>query len=181
MNESVKRLLFGNQKQSLRQNEAISHFVEEYIGAGSVTDLVELRQMVMNNVAKAVEKFDAGEGVGLADKLFIEYIVGSDGLAAVQEHVPCSIKWKPVGDNGKVMFYLEPAGNVEGTAALNLSAQASKYESKESKKAASREDEAWELVRKMLSSIAPSMREELPTDDALAAIMVSKEYWRVHG
>jgi hypothetical protein len=185
MNEAIKKVLFGNQKQSLRQNEAIVNFVDEYLksfGYNSIDDTTTARHAIANTLSNLEGGFRHGEVARLEDKLFLEYILGVDGYEAVLSGVECRLGWKPAGDSGKIIFYVAPDdmnGEHDSSPLMSrLTLAEEKICSREGDKARSAEDEAWELVNKMNSMMPPSVRAELPQDDALAAILFSQQYWK---
>lgn len=182
MNENIKKVLFGNQKQSLKQNEAIVNFVEEFLDGSDFSTLESTRESILSGLEHLATV--AAEGTKLRrleDKLFVEYILGVDGRAAMEGKDPCKLMWKPVGENGKIVFYVEPTGSENlSDYSVRLSEEAKQLTSEQGEKAANKEDLAWELIQKILSVTPQAKRAELPKEDALAAILVSKEYWAVN-
>lgn len=182
MNENIKKVLFGNQKQSLKQNEAIVNFVEEFLLGSDFSTLESTRESIMSGLEQLANRAaKEGKLSRLEDKLFVEYILGVDGRAAMEGKDPCKLMWKSVGDNGKIAFYVEPTGSENlSDYSVRLAGEAKSITSEQGVKAANKEDLAWELIKKIMDMTPPAKRAELPKDDALAAILVSKEYWAVN-
>lgn len=189
MNENVKKVLFGNQRQALKQNEAIVNFIESYMMPTDLSTDVAVKEAILKNIEKLVDKIDKGGKLeNLEDKLFLEYILGVNGREILESHVPCEICTNYVGDHGKIAFYLNPLANV-GDVKTNPMALLKATRNAEThygsvnmkhKTAGEAEDAAWDLVQRIVRDIPPAKRSELPEDDALAAILCSKEYWAVN-
>ena len=180
MNEYVKKVLFGAQRQASKQNEAIVDLVEHYVGKENCTSEEKVVSGIMDKIA-IVDKLshDVGNKLTTADRVFITSILGKTGIAAIESGEDFDLRTEYVGTNGKVNFYLVPQGG-ESEVAMALKAEEDRRNSDAHREAVSKEDYADELIRKILSVTPPAKRAELPEDDARAALCVSKEYWSVN-
>ena len=190
MNECIKKVLFGNQKQSLRQNIAIVNFVEEYLSSAAQSYSLTTEERVCQAIEREVNFLcnNKPDQWFISDKLFLQYILGVEGWEAISHDVPGQVSRHDVGENGKVVFTYCPMGeqNIaewsedKRKAAFTARKENDSWNSEEKHKAASKEDEAWALVEKIVASVPPARREQVPEDDALAAVVLSQEYWRVN-
>lgn len=190
MNECIKRVLFGNQKQSLKQNEAIVNFVEDYLKAEHGESVVlTTEDKVSARITESLQCFADGslvETTVLTSKLFIQYTLGVEAWAAISAQVPGKIVKDENVVTGKVNFCYVPDVNLDlvlAPTALELAEKAREVgdysNSAESHKARTGESVAWELIEKIIAMCPPSERSELPADDSLAAILLSQSYWKV--
>lgn len=192
MNNCIKTVLFGNQKQSLRQNIAVVNFIEDFL-------VTEDKQCVLNTeeqVCQAIERkidflcsLTSLTGWLDSEKLFLQYILGMEGWDAISHDIPGKVERHAVGKTGKVVFTYCPSDVHDywpvpteevRSAALAAKKVNDSWACEEKREAASKEDEAWALVEKIVNSVPPARREQVPEDDALAAVMLSQEYWRVN-
>jgi len=190
MNNCIKKVLFGNQKQSLRQNVAIVNFVEEYLTSSDQPYSLNTEEQVCQAIEREVNFLcnNKPEAWYISDKLFLQYILGMEGWNAISQNVPGQVLRHEVGENGKVVFTYCPMGehsinewsDERRKAALIARKENDSWNSVNKNKAASKEDEAWALVEKIIKSVPPARREQVPEDDALAAVVLSQEYWRVN-
>lgn len=180
MNENLMRVLFGAQKQSLKQNVAICNFVEEYLdiseGMGE-SDIVKRITAELNDLKQEASSIEEWY---LSDKLFLQYMLGVNGCNAVMKGITGTIIASPIGENGKMSFEFD-CGDVnpatEDNLVRSLLVERSKNSCDDTKKARSLEDEAYALIKEMMDACPPNERCHLPEDDALAAILFSKAYW----
>lgn len=186
MNEAIKKVLFGAQKQSLKQNEAIVNFIEDYFCANGVPSVnTEQRaiEAIVDNLNDIIK--NVPEKWMIADKLFVEYVLGVNARQAIAAHVPGMIETHSVGENGKVVFSFSPQCAVDTDTwdedkrkyAAATRCESDSWNDSSKRKALSGEEEAWKLIQEIIDACPPSQRAELPTDDALAAILLSKTYW----
>lgn len=177
MNKEIQTVLFGAQKQSLRQNVAIVNFVEHVIAneQGSNVEEKILNKLQSIYEAGATSNYDEAD-------LFLQYIVGVDAYEEIKAQTKGVFVSHSVGDNGKVVFDFVPSEEVEVTDRVKNLVDAQKvWDDGAGKKAATAEDSAYELVRKIVGMCPPGVREELPQDDVLAAVVLSQQYWKVFG
>lgn len=160
MENEYQRLLFGAQKQGARQNEAVAAFVEAYMekkGKGP-EQLRNVLEATANNVA--VEN-----SATLEEQFFISYLLGTKAFAHIVSGNIVQITQTSVGDNGKVVFqYLDDGDTPDIDWELAV------------KKEESDEERAWRIVHQTLNSLPPAVRETLPADEPLAAVLALKEY-----
>lgn len=192
MNNCIKKILFGNQKQSLRQNIAIVNFIEDYLTSADSQYDLNTEEQVCQAIESEIEflrNIGSADEWTVSEKLFSQYILGMEGWDAILHDVPGDVERHAVGENGKVVFTYRPldvAGDVSAqteeahSAALAAKKVNESWTCEEKREAASKEDEAWVLIEKIVNSVPPARREQVPEDDALAAIMLSQEYWRVN-
>lgn len=187
MNEAIKKVLFGNQKQSLKQNIAITNFVEDYLVTSYPESALGDSEAVSTVISTALKELvdNPPEQWMLTDKLFVEYTLGVEAFEAISKGVAGDIRGTFPGDSGKVVFSFVPTGMTgESTedplmeVASRAKAVADSYVSDAHEKAATAEDKAWDLVREIIAACPPSQRAELPEDDVLAAVLLSESYWR---
>lgn len=187
MNECVKTVLFGGQKQSLRQNEAIVNFVTRYLMETGNSD-VSSEGGVVKGIQTALEDLvcncmNGGKLDQIDEVLFLQYIVGMDAYEAIVSGVKGNIIYNTAGDKGKVVFdYIitDEFTASEQMMERNIACRENR-ENGNLKKSLDAEDEAWALINKIVNLCSPAERAELPADDALAAILLSKDYWKVFG
>ena len=177
MNEYVKKVLFGAQRQASKQNEAVVDLVEYYIGKENCTSEEKVVSCIMDKIA-SVDKLsnDIDNKLTTADRVFITSILGKTGIAAIESGEDFDLRTEYVGTNGKINFYLVPQGGTSEVA-MELKAEEERRNSDAHRESVSKEDYADELIKKILSVTPPAKRAELPEDDARAALCVSKEYW----
>lgn len=180
MNENLMRVLFGAQKQSLKQNVAICNFVEEFLDISegmSESEIVNRITAELNDLKKEAANIEEWY---LSDKLFLQYMLGVNGCNAVMKGVSGTISATPIGENGKMFFEFD-CGEVDPETddklVRSLLVERSKNSCEDMKKVRSLEDEAYALIKEMLDACPPNERCHLPEDDALAAILFSKAYW----
>lgn len=178
MNEYVMRVLFGAQKQALRQNEAVAVFVEDYIKAGTPHVVLDSCKQVREAISSELEFLCEGSQpeLSLSDKLFIQYILGMEAYDLMRSGGRLAISSTEIGEHGKVKFSLHKLPEFEEGAGIIYDEHVKATD--RAKAQGSKEDEAWKLVEEMLSACPPAHREDLPDDDVLAAISMSKEYWK---
>lgn len=180
MNENLMRVLFGAQKQSLKQNIAICNFVEEYLALNGDETVNQISSRIARELADLQK--DAAENTEwyLSDKLFMQYMLGVNGCEAICKRVPGTITMTPIGENGKMSFEFD-CGSVdpatENPLERKLLVEKANNSSEDKIKARSLEDDAYALIKEMLDACPPNERVHLPEDDALAAILFSKAYW----
>lgn len=183
MNEHVMRVLFGAQKQSLRQNVAIANFVEEYLGCDDMD--LHSESAVVNSIITEIALLSQQESIDyVSDKLFLQYILGMEGYQAMVQNIPGVVESHAVGENGKVVFSFKPQEESASTWSedkINIARKAQeecdRYKHADTMDSLSAEDEAWALIKQILECCPPERRAHLPADDALAAILLSKSYW----
>ena len=192
MNNCIKKILFGNQKQSLRQNIAIVNFIEDYLTSADSQYDLNTEEQVCQAIESEIEflrNIGSADEWTVSEKLFSQYILGMEGWDAILHDVPGDVERHAVGENGKVVFTYRPldvtgdvSAQTEETRSVALAAKKvnDSWSCEEKQEAASKEDEAWDLVEKIVNSVPPARREHVPEDDALAAVVLSQEYWRVN-
>lgn len=177
MNECVKKVLFGAQRQASKQNDAIVSLVARCISPDELHTEEEVVSSIVDKITAVSELYnELKEGMSFADEMFVRCILGEDGVEAIVSGEDFELRQTPVGTNGKIDFYLVPH-NATSSVAMKLKAEEDWRNSKSYREAASKEDYADELIRKILAVTPPAKRAELPEDDARAALCVSKEYW----
>lgn len=182
MNKEIQTVLFGAQKQSLRQNVAIVNFVDHVIAnePGNTTE-----EKILSKLKSLYEFYNTDSCIATdydESDLFLQYVVGVDAYEVIKSKTKGVFVSHGVGDNGKVVFDFVPSEDAELNDTIAGLFESSKvWESGDGKKAASNEDKAYELVKKILSMCPPAMRAELPQDDVLAAVVLSEQYWKVFG
>ena len=75
MNENLMRVLFGAQKQSLKQNVAICNFVEEFLDISegmSESEIVNRITAELNDLKKEAANIEEWY---LSDKLFLQHTI----------------------------------------------------------------------------------------------------------
>ena len=100
MNENLMRVLFGAQKQSLKQNVAICNFVEEFHDKSegmSESEIVNRITAELNDLKKEAANIEEWY---LSDKLFLQYMLGVNGCNAEMNGVSGTISATPFGENG---------------------------------------------------------------------------------
>lgn len=99
MTDGTMKLMFGNQRQSVKQNEVMADFVEEYLGKVSTVDDIknELNSLMHAEYCS----------LGICDIFFVTLFLGSDALDEVG-HGPSQVRYTH-SETGKVEFYLEDA------------------------------------------------------------------------
>ena len=160
MENEYQKILFGAQKQGARQNEAVAAFVSanmEKKGKGPE----QLRSVLEETANEVADKNSAT----LEEQFFISYLLGTKAFAHIASGNIVRITQTSVGDNGKIVFqYLEDGDIPDADWELAV------------KKEESDEERAWKIVHQTLNSLPPSVRETLPADEPLAAVLALKEY-----
>lgn len=186
MNQCIMKVLFGNQKQALRQNEALANFVEDYLkGSKWCVEPMSTEEVVTRCIKDTLHTLvtrDDEDVFSLADHLFVQYTLGMEAWDAVMAGIPGVIESTYAGDSGKVVFSYIPNAEGAGEANLEIINKArevsEKNNSSEHVKTLSKGDAAWELIEKIIAMCPPSQRSELPDEDYLAAILLSESYWK---
>lgn len=187
MNKYIKQLMFGNQKQALRQNEAVANFIEGYLEAGCPTCDLNNKDAIVAEMSVLLNELTTTPPTvwQLTDKLFVQYTLGVEVFDALVAGVRGRALAVVTGETGKVVFKFYPEDVTDAEADVErmkvverVNAMTDSYDSEEGRKSRSAEDEAWALIEKIIALSAPSYRAELPEDDRLAAILLSESYWK---
>lgn len=188
MNEHIMKILFGNQKQAMRQNEAIANFVANYMCSTSEEwsrlSTYEGALSSLESELNYLVRHGHPEEWKMADDLFVQYLLGMEAHAALKAGIECLFKSKTVKDSPKVVFMAVPSLYDNDVAedyvelVKGLRDNENKYSSEsDSMKALTAEEEAYALAHEMVEACPPSRRTTLPENEVLAAILFAKEYY----
>lgn len=174
VNDNIKSIMFGAQKQANRINDAAVRFVERCMlerGAFTPGEHVNYNDMV-SRLSKVIRDSACAmfseEGASLSDKTLVNLLVDHKTLHNASSN--CIVGISIISGAGKVHFTLRREGEEYDVP---------QYESsvvEKERRAAAREDDAMDLVKKILAH-CPN-RSDYPEDDVLAAITYGKIYWK---
>lgn len=174
VNENIKKIMFGAQKQANRVNDAAVRFVERCMlehGALIPGEDVDYDTMVvkLSSVIQASARSLFGEDdAGLSNETLVNLLVDHKTLCNASSS--CTVSSHIISDTGKVLFILRGAGEQ-----YNATQYESSIVERESK-TANQDNDAMALVERILAH-CPN-RSDYPDDDVLAAIMYGKIYWK---
>lgn len=181
MNESIKRVFYGKQKQADNQAVAVVTFMEDYLTIllGIKKDELGSVDAVEKAIKKAFDKtMDAPSSSWLkSDKLFLKLLVGTAGYEKLRVNTRCALSMQPIGENGKRQFIIIPSvKEIIETGAKDFNVNKERLIKAE--KAETAEGVAEDLVKQIVCAI-PN-RSVYPEDDVSAALLYSQEYWKEH-
>lgn len=189
MNEVTKQIMFGAQKQANRVNDALVIFVEDYLtntgncqlpgmsdgDTVSPQSWIDCKILEIESALWDVnQKMVKQEPVTVADVTFAKLFLGLQEMSKLGPG--CHFNHECVSDTGKYVFFAvpgvegqmpDPEAKPDGNTAEVIAQQ---------RRTASKEQEAMSLIEEILKN-CPN-RGDYPEDDALAAIMYGKEYWK---
>lgn len=171
MNEYIGSVLFGAQKQSSNQINAVVTFVSDMLEDMELP--VSTKQDVVNSIVYTLEQFHSKSNLKFSEALFVQIILGLDVYDNFTSASSVHISTSPVGEHGKTLFNLvvEDASDVRGAQYTD-----ELVEHENTREAST--DKSMELVRAIVSSI--KNRGDYPSNDIEAALMYSKQYWEVN-
>lgn len=177
MNEHIMKILFGNQKQAMKQNEAIVNFVDQFMQQSDASCYnVDTYDATATTIETNINfLLLRPEQWNLSEVLFMQYLLGVEACMRIKAGAPAKILVQRGTSSPKIVFTAKLLSEVEDVDVL-------KYEDerKNIDDALTAEDEAYRLIQEMVSLCPPAQRATLPEDDALAAILLSEGYWKVH-
>ena len=160
--ESIKKTMFGAQAQAGRQLDAVVKFVAEYMNDRKYGDITEA---LIHEAHKCAEKQSASS----EEEMFLRLFLGVDGAQAAILDPNVRIEKHFVGNNGKIVY----------DVISDFKAQAAEVPDYDV--VGEKEDSAYDLVKEILALCPPSERKNLPEDDTLAALLLSKSYYKSTG
>lgn len=164
---SAYTVLFGKQVQSKAFNDAVVSFVKEFtrdqvgVTLGDWDEGTEAAYDIgtaLNTMAVEL----ANGNVDPAFQFYMEMFIGAEACEDIASSP--EVGWESdscVQENGKHIFYMYEAtsdGEVGTISPVD-------------------DSEAEEIVQKIITTCPPSERDKLPTDDKLAALLLSRSYW----
>jgi hypothetical protein len=158
MNHELYTVMYGKQNQSVKMNMVMVDFVERYLEKHEVTlTSGEIGTQIRDALQELVD--DIANVSGMTDVLFVQLFLGSIDNVYMASDL-CKVVYHEA-PSGKYMYQI-----VETYEAVN------EYRIDEI------DIEVNTLMKRILNTCPPSRRAVLPEDDLLAAVCMSRDYWK---
>lgn len=160
MNQQLYTIMYGKQNQSVKMNGTTVDFIEEYLTQSGYAEMTA--DNIKECLTQVVNAAYTDDKLGMLDYFFIELFLGNletdAGMLPLWKY---DIRYQ-VRESGKAVFYI--SGVTDSVV--------EKLPTTEQDKSLN------ELTQKIISTCPPSRRDELPEDDMLAAVYMSRDYWK---